>query len=49
MSMIRFLAPLLLSLGWAGASWATPASLQLERTSGTYANGDPIWQVQLLQ
>ena len=49
MSMIRFLAPLLLSLGWASASWATPASLQLKRTSGTYANGDPIWQVQLLQ
>ena len=46
--MKRLLIAAVLSLGWASASWAGAANLQLKRTSATYANGDPIWQLELI-
>ena len=47
--MKRVLLAALFGLAVANASWAAPANLQLKRTSGTYANGDPIWQLQLIE
>ena len=47
--MKRVLLAALLSLACGQAAWAAPANLQLKRTGSTYANGDPIWQLQLIE
>ena len=47
--MKRLLLAALVNMAWIGASWAAPADLQLKRTSATYPNGDPIWQLQLVE
>ena len=47
--MKRVLFAALLSLACGNAAWAAPANLQLKRTGSTYANGDPIWQLQLIE
>ena len=47
--MKRLLLGALMNLAWMSASWAGPASLELKRTTTTYPNGDPIWQLQLIE
>ena len=46
--MKRLLLGALINLTWISAGWAGPASLELKRTTATYPNGDPIWQLQLM-
>jgi hypothetical protein len=47
--MKRVLLAGLFSLAVSNASWAAPANLELKRTNNNYDNGDPIWQLQLIE
>lgn len=48
--MVRFLGVFsALILSASTGAWAAEAGLVLKRTSATFTNGDPLWQLQLIR